>query len=557
MAHFTQVLDPLHSVAGSALLALVPIALLLVLLAVLRLTAWLAVIIGAVVTIVLGTAVWHAPFANAMGAYGVGAATGFWSIDWIVFWGVIIYNTMVVTGAFDDFKRWLIRQATADIRVQTLLMAWAFGALMEGLVGFGYPWAVVAPILIALGVADLAALRVAAIANNAPVSYGALGAPIIGLAAVTGLPLLSLSASIGKIVAILALAPPWILIYLVSGRRGLRDGWPLALVGSFGYIAGQFPIAEWVGPYLPDVTGSLVCFAALLGLLRVWRPKAVLGFGGRELSAEEVNAYGEQAALSPGLAGSGPGTPVAGWLTGSPSMRVIRSLVPFVILIGVVVAWTGPWSPLTTYIPYEPKVSAVGSLGGTVDAAWKFAPFVAGTAILASWILIAGFLRPNSRQLSTAFRDSFRQMWGALLVGPLIFGLADVFSYSGMGNSLAHWFSRAGTAFIVLAPILGWIAVALSGSNTSANALFGQVQYSVAKLLGAPVFLFPSLNSVGAETGKPVAPQTTSVGVSTTKYVRREGEVIRYNMGWALAILVYLIAIGCLYYFWVPAAMRP
>src|ERR1700729_3010042 len=426
MAHFTQVLDPLHSVAGSALLALVPIALLLVLLAVLRLTAWLAVIIGAVVTIVLGTAVWHAPFANAMGAYGVGAATGFWSIDWIVFWGVIIYNTMVVTGAFDDFKRWLIRRATADIRAQTLLMAWAFGALMEGLVGFGYPWAVVAPILIALGVADLAAIRVSAIANNAPVSYGPLGAPMFGLAAVTGLPLLSLSASIGKIVAILALAPPWILIYLVSGRRGLRDGWPLALVGSFGYIAGQFPIAEWVGPYLPDVTGSLVCFAALLGLLRVWRPKVVLGFGGRELSADEVSAYGEQAALAPGLAGGETGTAPAGWLTGSPSMRVIRSLVPFVILIGVVVAWTGPWSPLTTYIPYEPKVTAVGSLGGTVDASWKFAPFVAGTAILASWILIAAFLRPSSRQLSTVFRDSFRQMWGALLVGPLIFGLADV-----------------------------------------------------------------------------------------------------------------------------------
>src|ERR1700729_3744579 len=280
MAHFTQVLDPLHSVAGSALLALVPIALLLVLLAVLRLTAWLAVIIGAVVTIVLGTAVWHAPFANAMGAYGAGAATGFWSIDWIVFWGVIIYNTMVVTGAFDDFKRWLIRRATADIRAQTLLMAWAFGALMEGLVGFGYPWAVVAPILIALGVADLAAIRVAAIANNAPVSYGALGAPIIALAAVTGYPLLALSGSISKIVALLALLPPWVLLYLVAGREGVKGGWPLAVVGSLGYIAGQYPVAVYLGPYLPDVTGAIVCFVALLLLLKVWQPRTLLGYGG-------------------------------------------------------------------------------------------------------------------------------------------------------------------------------------------------------------------------------------------------------------------------------------
>ena len=148
--------------------------------------------------------------------------------------------------------------------MQTLLIAWAFGALLEGLVGFGYPWAVVAPLLISFGIADLAAIRVAALANNAPVSFGALGAPIIGLATVTGLPLNELSASIGKIVAMLALAPPWILIYLVSGRRGLRTGWPLAMVGSLGYILGQFPTSQYLGPYLPDVIGSLVCFAALL-----------------------------------------------------------------------------------------------------------------------------------------------------------------------------------------------------------------------------------------------------------------------------------------------------
>jgi len=561
MSKFTQVLDPLHLVAGSALLALAPIVVLLVLLAVLRMTAWLSVIIGSVVTIALACGVWSTPFANAMGSYGVGAATGAWSVDWIVFWGVVIFNTLVATGVFDDFKRWLLRQGTADIRVQTILMAWAFGALMEGLVGFGYPWAMVAPILIALGVADLAAIRVAAIANNAPVSFGALGSPIIGLAAVTSLPLLSLSASIGKIVAILALLPPWILIYLVSGRRGLRDGWPLAIVGSFGYIAGQFPIAEWVGPYLPDVVGSLVCFGALLGLLRVWRPKTVLGYGGRELTEAEVAAFSQQSAQAAGLSGAvtgdAPGTPSARWAAGGQSWKVIRPLVPFGILIGVVVAWTGPWSPLTTYIPFEPKVTAIGSLGGHVESSWKFAPAVAGTAILASWILITAFLWPSGRQIAAAFRTTVKQMWGALLVGPFIFGLAYVYSYSGMGNSLAHWFSSAGTGFIVLAPILGWIAVALSGSNTSANALFGGIQLSVARLLGAPPFLFPSLNSVGAETGKPIAPQTTSVGVSTTRFVRQEGVVIRHNLGWTLVILVWLIGIGCLYYFVLPAAMRP
>ncbi len=539
MPPFAQILDPLGSVLGTTLVALVPVAVLLVLLAGFRLSAWQAVIIGSVVTVLLGVLVWRAPFGPTMAAYGLGAATGVWSVDWIVFWGVVIYNTLVATGAFGAFKEWLIRQATADIRVQTILMAWAFGALMEGLVGFGYPWAVVAPILIALGVADLAAIRVAAIANNAPVSYGALGAPVIGLAAVTGLPLMALSASIGKIVAILALLPPFLLIYLVSGRRGLRDGWPLGVVGALAYIAGQFPTSQFLGPYLPDIIGSLVCFAALLVLLRFWRPKVTLGFGGRELAADED--------LRDVTEPAGP----------QARRAAVRGLVPFGILVAVVVAWTGPWSPLPGFAPFAPAVQAISSLDGkAASSAFKWAPFVAGTAILVAWLLICAYLRPNGRQLGQTFRDTFQQMWGALLVGPFIFGLAYVFNFAGMANSMANGFSKLGLFYVVLAPVLGWIAVALSGSNTSSNAVFGGFQLAVARLLGAPPLLFPSLNSVGAEVGKPVAPQTASVGVATTSMVRREGDVIRYNMAWTLAILAYLILIGLLFYFLLPGAMR-
>ncbi|MGH3412442.1 MAG: L-lactate permease [Marmoricola sp.] len=554
---FHQPLDPIHSVAGATLLALVPVAVLLILLAGLRMSAWRAVIIGSVVTVLLGIFAWHAPVGDTFTAYGLGAATGVWSVDWIVFWGVVIYNSLVVTGAFGDFKGWLVRQATADIRVQTLLMAWAFGALMEGLVGFGYPWAVVAPILIALGVADLAAIRVAALANNAPVSFGALGAPIIGLAAVTGLPLLELSQSIGRIVAILALAPPWLLIYLVSGRRGIRTGWPLAVVGAFGYIAGQFPVAEFVGPYLPDITGAIVSFAALLLLLKVWQPKEILGFGGRVLSPQELEEYAVSSTLTGVAATSNGPDRVPGQSTTLPTQRIVRALVPFGILVVVVILWTGPWSPLPKYVPFEPAVSFVDSLSHTAgSAAWSFAPAVAGTAILVSWLLIILYLRPSGSQVKTVFADTWHQMWGALLVGPFIFGLAYVFNFSGMANSMANGFAKVGTVFVLLAPILGWIAVALSGSNTSSNAVFGHFQATVGKLLGAPILLFPSLNSIGAEVGKPVAPQTASVGVSTTKFVRSEGEVIRYNMAWTLVMLAYLILIGLLYFFVLPQAMR-
>src|ERR687888_2155961 len=287
LAAFTQELHPAGGVTGSTLLALVPVFTLLLALAVLRVTAWLAVIIGSVVTILLALFVWDVPTGDTFRSYFYGTAIGAWAVAWIVLWGVVLYNTMVVTGSFDRLKEWLIQQATRDIRIQTILLAWAFGALLEGLVGFGYPWAVVAPILIAFGVRELEAIRVGAIANNAPVSFGALGAPIIGLSKVTGLSLYSLAAAVGKIVAILALAPPWVLLFLVSGWRGMVRAWPLAVVGSLGYIAGQLPMSQFAGPYLPDIVGALTCFVAVFVLIHFWRPAEIVGFGGVPISEQE------------------------------------------------------------------------------------------------------------------------------------------------------------------------------------------------------------------------------------------------------------------------------
>ena len=322
---FTQILDPTGNLFVTWLVALVPVVLLLFLLAGLRMSAWLAVLIGSIVTFLLGLWVWKMPFDDGLRAYLYGSATGIWNVDWITFWGVMLFNTLVATGAFDKLRRWLIQQGTRDVRVQTILFAWAFGALLEGLVGFGYPWAFVAPILITLGIPALDAIRVAAIANNAPVSYGALGAPIIALAAVTGMPLLALAGSVGKIVAILALLPPWILLYLVSGKQGMKGGWPLAVVGSLGYIAGQLPTSIYLGPYLPDVIGAIVCFACLLILLKVWQPAQTLGYGGVPVTAAQ-ETQAERHGLSAG--------------------EVFQGWLPIIVLVVVVVAWTGPWSKL-------------------------------------------------------------------------------------------------------------------------------------------------------------------------------------------------------------------
>ena len=531
---FTQILDPAGNTLLTTLLALLPVAVLLAMLAVLRLSAWLAVLIGSAFTVLLAVSVWQTPVDQVLTAYLYGGASGLWLVDWITLWGVILFNTLVVTGRFERFRLWLVAHGTRDVRVQAMLFAWAFGALLEGLVGFGYPWAVVAPILVGLGIPELDALRVAAIANNAPVSFGALGAPIIALAGITGLNLLDLSSSIAAVVVILALLPPWVLIYLVSGRRGLKDGWPLAVVGSLGYIAGQYPIARWFGPYLPDVTGSIVCFAALLLLLKVWRPKQELGYGGVPLG------------------------PAPAAVTGAERVGPLEAWLPFLVLVVVVVLWTGPWSSLPAQIWQQWSIAAIQpDTGKKVTVAFQFKPYVAGTAILVAWLVVAAILRPTASQLKEVFAKTFKQMWGALLVGVFIFGLAQVFNFSGMAASMAAGFATIGPVYIVVAPVLGWIGVALSGSNTSTNTMFGYFQVLVGQRLGFPALLLPTLNSVGAEIGKPVAPQTASVGVSTSRFVRREGDIIRHNMGWTFVLLAYLIVIGVGIYLLAPETMLP
>jgi len=542
---FTQLIDPLDNLTLTCLVALVPVVLLLVLLAVLRMAAWLATLVGSIVTFALAVWVWKMPTDNGGHAYLYGAATGVWNVDWITFWGMVLFNTLGVTGVFENFRRWLIAQGSMDVRVQTILFAWAFGALLEGLVGFGYPWAVVAPILISLGIADLNAIRVAALANNAPVSFGALGAPLIALAAVTNYPLLALSGSVGMVVAVLALLPPWVLLYLVSGRQGMLSAWPLAVVGSLGYIAGQFPVARYLGPYLPDVSGSIVCFVALLVLLRLWQPKTTLGYGGVPIdaaAARQTQAHGLK------------------------SGEVFQAWMPFIILLVVVAAWTGPWSHLPQVSWFKATAVGCSSLAAScsaakpsVSVAFNFAPYIAGTAILVSWLIVAALLlamgRLKGEQLGEVFRRTFHQMWGALLVGFFIFGLAYTFNYSGMAASLAKGFAGMGTTFIVVAPVLGFIGVALSGSNTSTNAMFGKFQALVGAQLGLPLLFLPTLNSVGAEIGKPVAPQTASVGCSTSRFVRKEGDVIRHNMGWTFVMLAYLVLIAIAFYLLHPSAI--
>jgi lactate permease len=312
------------------------------------------------------------------------------------------------------------------------------------------------------------------------------------------------------------------------------EAWPLAIVGSLSYILGQWPASHYLGPYLPDISGALVSFWVLYLFVKVWRPKNIRAFGGKIISP------------SPQAATERRETEVNGF----------RAWLPFLVLLVIVVLWTGPWSHLSTISLFKVSATAISSVTGkTLAYPFNFNPFSGGSSILASWIVIVLILRPGSRLLKQVFARTFMQMWGALLVAFFVFATAYVFVVSGMANSLAFGLSKFGWLFVVFAPILGWIGVALSGSNTSTNAMFGPIQAVTGRLLGLPPMLAPALNSVGAEVGKPIAPQTASVGVSTSRFVRSEGEVIRHNMVWTLIFLGYLIMIGLFFYFVLPHTM--
>ena len=502
--------------ALTIIIDLTPILLLFVLLAGLRLSAWKATLIASLFTLFFAMALGAPPDQTAT-AWAIGALFGTWSISWLIFWGVVWFNTWRLAGYLDAFKYWMFQNVTRDMRVLTIALVWAFGALIEGLIGFGTPWAYIVPILVSLGIPTLRAITIMAVANTAPVSYGAFGIPVVTLAGVTGLPLMFTSSSVAHVVAVLAMVITFVLLYLIDGWRGIREAWPAALIGGLGYVLGQFTTAVYLGPYLPDIIGSIFAFIFIVALSKVWQPSNIV-----QPPRLEINSVDR-------------GKIVRAWI----------SLIVFVTIMGL---WNSPISPLTKFVLATFKVSAFSQvLNKTVAVAYSFNPFATGTSALVAWLITLPLMGISARQVAEAVKMTWRQMWGAVLTGVFVISLGFVFNFSGMAYSLAYLTTGIGIFFIVISPFLGWIGAALTGSNTSSNALFGPFQEAVATLLGMPAGLLPALQSVGAELGKPVAPQTVSAGVSTSEYVRREGEVVRNNLKYSISLVFVLVLIGVSY----------
>jgi len=509
------------NVGLTLIIDLIPVLMLFILLAVLKMSSWKATLITSIATLILAIAI-GVPADGAVSAWLIGALFGLWSISWLIFWGITWFNTWRLTGHLDAFISWMLKNITNDVRIIALTLAWALGALIEGLIGFGTPWAYIAPILMSLGLPTLRALTVMAIANTAPVSYGAFGIPIVTLAGVAGLPLLATSGAVAHIVAVLAFVIVFAILAFIDGWRGIKEAWPAALIGALGYVLGQFTTAVYIGPYLADVMGSIVAFLFLVGLAKIWRPKHMV-----PPPAIKVNDVKDRGAVA----------------------RAWASLILFVAVMGL---WNSPISPLKLVVATF-SVSAYSEvLQKQVSLSYPFNVLITGTSALAAWLITLPLMKAGAKDAVNALKATWRQTWGAVFTGIFVISLAFVFNYSGMAYSLAYLTTGVGLLFLAISPFLGWLGAALTGSNTSSNALFGPFQAAMGQLLGLPPLLLPSTQTVGSELGKPVAPQTVSAGVSTTEYVRREGEIIRNNMKYSIALVFVLIIIGVLYWLIYP-----
>ncbi len=540
---YTQVLDPVgDSLFASALVASVPLLTLFVLLGGFRVKALIAGPVALVVALIIAIAVYGMPVDQALLSGTEGAVFGFFPILWIVISAVWVYNLTEATGHFDVLRRTFGR-ISDDQRVQAVIVAFSFGALIEGLAGFGAPVAITSVMLVGLGFRPAKAAALALIGNTAPVAFGSIAVPITTLGATTGLPVDQLGAQVGNQTPILALFVPFILIGVVDGRRGLRQAWPVALVGGVVFAAMQAISAHLISVALTDIIAALVATGAIIALLRVWSPGETIG---------------AQVGHGPTIAGAAAHDPAHEIATArrnrsdDPRNEIVGALVPYIIIIAVfAIAQIGPVKDALASVGtmFQWPGLDVRNAAGDPVATTTFNLNILSTA--GTLMFLCGFLTMAALRISPAvglrtLGATLRQLGPAIGTVMAVLGLAFVMNQSGQTITLGRWLAGAGAAFALLSPLVGWLGVAVTGSDTSSNALFGALQVAAAKDAGISPTLLAAANSSGGVLGKMISPQNLAIGAAAVGMAGKEGDLFRQVVKWSLimlagmAVLVYL-----------------
>jgi lactate permease len=516
---FHQLLTPVgDSLPLSFLVAVLPIAIVLVMLGVLRRPAWQASLGGLVVALVIAVTTWRMPVELALDSTAAGAVFALWPVMWIVFNALLLYNIAVASGRFDAFRDWVLDHLPNDRRIVLVVIGFCFGCLLEGISGFGTPVAITSALLILVGFPPLEALTFTLIFNTAPVAFGALGAPVTVLGQVTGLPAVQLGAMIGRQLPFLAMLLPFYVMGLYGGLRSIKALWPVLLVSGVSFAAGQFVSSNYLNYALTDVLSSMTALIVTLLFLQIWKPANDPGF-----------------AMSAAVKSAARQTAVPAW----------QGWLPWIVVSVVVIAWTNmkifaiaqqaiPWPGLHNQI-------AITLYGDKPYAAlWVFQPLATGTAILVAAIITAALVGIGPGRFVTAVCATWKQSRIAILTVALIVALAYLMNYSGMTYTLGKGVASMGFIFPLVSPFLGWVAVFLSGSDTSGNALFGNLQVVAANQLGLNPVLIAATNSSGGVMGKMISPQNIATGVSVTDLKGQEGLVFARTFKHSIVLTLLL-----------------
>lgn len=533
---YEQVPAPLGSLGWSALVAALPLLVLFVLLGVCRVRAWLASLTGLALALAVAVLAYRMPAGQALGSALEGAAFGLFPALWIVVNAIWIYQMTVTSGHFDVLRR-SFAKISDDQRVQGIIIAFSFGALLEALAGFGAPVAICSVMLVAVGLKPIKAATVALIANTAPVAYGAVGLPIITLAKVTGLPVDDLSAMTGRQVPLLALIVPLVLVIVLDGSRGLRQTWPAALVCGASFAVVQYLMANFGPVQLTDIAASLVSAAAVLALLRVWKP--VNPEPGPSVGNGEDSVVG----------GTGPGvdTMVRPAVADSRA-DVVRAFAPYTIIIllfSVVAVPAVSRALATTTVTFAwPGLDIVSASGEPLSLLrYKFDWLAGGgTVLLVAGLITAIVLRLPWRAVVQAYARTLHQLRTAAITVMAVLALAYVMNASGQTATMGLLLAGAGGLFSVLSPLLGWFGTAVTGSDTSSNSLFGALQVSAAEGAGLSPVLTAAANTSGGVLGKMISPQNLAIGASAVGLAGKEGELFRRVLA-ASALFVPLMCL--------------
>jgi lactate permease len=550
---WSQVYDPLGSALLSTALAALPIVVLLGSLAGLRIRAHYAALIGLLTSFVVAVVVFGMPLRMTFAGAVYGTAYGLFPIGWIVLNVIFLYQLTYECGLFARLRH-SITGLTEDRRLQLLLVAFSFGAFIEGACGFGTPVAVTGAILIGLGFTPLAASSLSLIANTAPVAFGALGAPLIGLQGVTGLDLKSLSAMVGRQLPFFSLIVPFWLIWAFAGFRGMIEIWPAILVAGVAFAVPQFLVSNFHGPWLVDVAASFVSLAALAGFLKIWKPKRIW-------RVSEARPSGRAAMENADPPKDEQPQPT---LPHGRASDTLRSWLPWIILSLVVFVWGLPQTKSFLDSLAAPKIPIYGLdklvsrvppvvAQATPEAAVFNFNFLsaAGTAILLAAIIAGFVMRYSIAGMLRVYWQTLLIVRVSLLTIAAMMALGFITRYSGMDATLGLAFAKTGWLYPFFGTMLGWLGVALTGSDTSSNVLFGSLQKITATQVGLSPILMSAANSSGGVMGKMIDAQSIVVASTATRWEGHEGDILRrvFFHSLALAALVGLLVMLQAYVF--------